>query len=249
MASRPACCGVRRRGLVLEERARDAAGDLLEPERLQRDSCRALVEQQRAEAIEARLQRRLAIGLPEELRVAQPRRQHALGVDGDGAGVVGLDVGDGEERRQQAAGVVGDREVVLVMDHRRRQHFLRQVEELGGERPGDDRRVLHQVDDFLEQAGVAGAAGDAAAEAPRVRVELAGDARVPLLALEQHEVLAQLGPVVGHRAHLEGAAGAAAAGQHAVAVGHRAGAHVLDDGDAATLLRRITNGTTRPPCR
>ena len=116
------------------------------------------MEQQRAEPVEARLERRLAIGLPEELRVAQARRQHALGVDGDGAGVVGLDVGDGEERRQQPPGVVRHREVVLVMDHRRRQHLLGQLEELGRERPGDDRRVLHQVDDFLQQAGVAGAA-------------------------------------------------------------------------------------------
>ena len=74
------------------------------------------------------------------------------------------------------------------------------MEELGGERAGDDRRVLHQVDDFLEQAGCGRRrVADAAAEAARVRVELAGDAGVALLALEQHEVLAQLGAVVGHR--------------------------------------------------
>ena len=200
-ARRPASARVRDLAAARRSASRAMpAGQSLEPQRLQAVAAETLVEQQRAEPIEARLERRLAIGLPEELRVAQPRRQHALGVDGDRARVVGLDVGDREERRQQPPRIVGDREVVLVMDHRRRQHFLGQVEELGRERAGDDRRVLHQVDDLLEQAGLrAAGAADAAAEAARVRVELARDARVALLALEQHEVLAELGPVVGDR--------------------------------------------------
>jgi len=56
-----------------------------------------LVEQDRREPLHFRLERALAIGFPEELRVAQPGRDDALGVAGDGALVVGLDVDDGEE--------------------------------------------------------------------------------------------------------------------------------------------------------
>ncbi len=77
--------------------------------------------------------------------------------------------------------VVHHREVVLVMNHRRRQHFLRQLEELDREVTGDDGRVLDQVGHFLQQRRLRGdQAADAAAELARVRLELAADLRLAL---------------------------------------------------------------------
>ena len=96
----------------------------------------------------------LAIGFPEEPRVAQPRRDDALGVAGDGALVVRLGVDDGQERVLQLAVLALDRKVMLMMNQRRRQHFLRQLEELERERAGDDRRILDQIRHLVQQAGL-----------------------------------------------------------------------------------------------
>ena len=96
-----------------------------------------------------------AIRFPEEPRVAQPRRDDALGVAGDGALVVRLGVDDREERVLQLAVLALDRKVVLMVNQRRRQHFIGQLEELERERAGDDRRVLDEVGHFLQQPGVA----------------------------------------------------------------------------------------------
>ena len=113
------------------------------------------MEQQRAEPIDPRLERRLAVGFPEEARVAQPRRDDALGVARDGALVVGLGVDDREKRVLQLAVLGLDRKVVLMMNQRRRQHFLGQLEELVRERAGDDRRVLDQIGHLVQQPGLA----------------------------------------------------------------------------------------------
>ena len=43
---------------------------------------------------------------------------------------------------------------MLVVNHGGRQHFLRQLEELDREVTGDDRRVLDEIRDFVEQRGV-----------------------------------------------------------------------------------------------
>ncbi len=60
-----------------------------------------------------------------------------------------------------------------------------------------------------------------------MHVEFARHAALAFFTIEQHEVLAKLGAIVGDAAHLQRAARAAAAGQHAMPVGHRAGAHFL----------------------
>ena len=145
-----------------------------------------------AEPVEPRLERRLAIGLPEEPRVAQPRRDDALGVARDGALVVGLGVDDREKRVLQLAVLGLDRKVVLMVNQRRRQHFVGQLEELERERAGDDRRVLDQIGHLVQQPRLAADdAADAALQALRLRVELARDLVVALAALEDHEVLEQ----------------------------------------------------------
>ena len=97
------------------------------------------------------------------------------------SGFSGLHVGHRQERRLQPALVVHHREVVLVMNHRRRQHFLRKLEELDREVPGDDGRVLDEIRHFLQERRLRGdEAADAAAQLARVHLELAADLRLAL---------------------------------------------------------------------
>ena len=121
-----------------------------------------------------------------------------------------------------------DREVVLMMNQRRRQHFIGQLEELGAEGAGHDRRVLDEVGHLGEQAGLgAHHPADAPLEPLRLRVELAGNLVVPLAAFEHDEVLEQPRLVLVEGAHLDGAARASARREKPVAVGDRAGRDVL----------------------
>ena len=91
-------------------------------------------------------------------------------------------------------------------------------------------------------------AADAALQPLRLGVELAGDLVVPLAALEDDEVLEQPRAVFVERAHLDGAPGAAAGRQEAVAVGDRAGRRRPAPARSAPPgVRAIVNGTTRPP--
>ena len=96
-----------------------------------------LVKQNRRKPIDARLERRLAILVPEEPRVAQPRRQHALRIARDDLWLFRLRVGHGQECRLQLPFIVHHRKVMLVMNHRCRQHFLRELQELHREMPRD----------------------------------------------------------------------------------------------------------------
>ena len=170
----------------------------------------------------------LAIRLPEEPRVAQPRGDDALGVARDGALVVGLGVDDGEKRVLQLAVLALDRKVVLMMNQRRRQHFLGQLEELERERAGDDRRILDQIGHFEQQPD---SLWTVRLTRPCRRCALASSSRAILLcrsaALEDDEVLEQPGAVLVERSHLDRAARAAARRQEPVAVGDGAGRDVL----------------------
>ena len=103
------------------------------------------VEQQRVEPVEPVVKPVRAVGVPEEAGVAQPRHEHALGVAGDAGDVVARRVGDRQEVRQESAAGIDHREVVLVVHHRGRQHFVRELEELPRKAPGHHRRVLYQV--------------------------------------------------------------------------------------------------------
>ena len=227
--SRPACsacaaasgCPNASRGDPCRER-RDAIGLLAIAAEL-------LVEQDRRQPIDARLERRLAVLVPEEARVAQPRRQHALGVARDDLRLLRLHVRHGEKRRLQLAVVVHHREVVLVMNHRRRQHFFGQLEELDREcarrRRTDTRRG--RAPPAAATTAPRPVALTAAAQLARVRLELAADLRLALAAIEDDEVLEQPRLVVLERLDLDRAAGAAARRQEPMAVGVRTRADVL----------------------
>jgi len=88
-------------------------------------------------AIESGVERRLSILVPEEPGVAEPRRQDTFGVACDDLRLLRLHVDDGEKRRLQLAVLIHHREVVLVMNHRRGEHFVGQRQEFGWEHPGD----------------------------------------------------------------------------------------------------------------
>ncbi len=224
--------GFRRRlrhGRIRAERlARDPLRERLDPLRLFLVGPELLVEQQRAEPVDPRLERRLAVGLPEESRVAQTRGHHALGVARDRPLVVGLGVDHREKRVLQLPVVAFHRKVMLMVNQRRRQHLFGKLEELEREGAGDDRWVLDEVRNLLEQRGIlAHGAADAALQALRFRIQLARDLVVPLAALEDHEILEQPRTILVERSHLDGAPRAAARRQEAMAVGDRARRHVL----------------------
>ena len=168
-----------------------------------------------------------AVGFPEKLRVAQPRRDDALGVLGDEALVGRLRIDDGEKRFLDAAGIGQDREPVLMMHERRRQHFFRKDEKRGVEEAGDDRRVLDEIGNLLDERRMI-LQMHSATKAAGVTFEIAGDAVASFRMIEDNEMFGQLGLILVEAANLDRAAGAAARGQKPMAVGQRSGLDVLD---------------------
>ncbi len=67
------------------------------------------VKQDRGQPVDARLERRFPIRVPEEARVAEPRREHTLGIARDDLRLLRLHVGDREKRRLQLAVLVNHR--------------------------------------------------------------------------------------------------------------------------------------------
>jgi hypothetical protein len=92
----------------------------------------------------ARLERRLSILVPEEASVAKPGRQDTFGIARDDFRLLRLHVDDGEKRRLQLAVLIHHRKVVLVMNHRRRQHLFRQGQELDREVTRNGRRDIRR---------------------------------------------------------------------------------------------------------
>ncbi len=221
--------GVIRNGVGLLERV------VSDPPRQRRDAvgllsiaAQLLVEKDGREAGDARPQRGLAVCLPEKLRITEPRGEDAFRVARDNLRLLRLRVRDRQERGLQLSFLVDDRKVMLMMNHRRRQHFLRQLQELDGEMARDDGGVLHEVRHFLQERGMRRhETTDAATEPARMRFQLAPDPRFALRTVEDDEVFEQPGLVVLEGLDLDGAARAAARRQETMAVGLGAGPDVL----------------------
>ncbi|MGC4085384.1 MAG: hypothetical protein QM736_25495 [Vicinamibacterales bacterium] len=187
------------------------AGETFDARRFLTVASELLVEQQRGEPIEPRFERLLAIRFPEEARVAQASGYDALRVAGNRALVVRLGVDDGEEGVLQFAVLALDREVVLMMNQRRRQHFLGELQELRAEGACHHRGVLDEIGHFGEQPRfVPHHAADPSLKALCLGVQLASDLVVTLAPLEDHEVLEQTRAILVERADLDRASGASA---------------------------------------
>ena len=89
--------------------------------------------------------------------------------------------------------VVGhDRKVVLMMNQRRRQHFLGSSRNSRAKVPATTAGILDQVGHFLEQRRVLAVDGGTRPPSRRaLRLELARDPVAPLGVLEDDEVLGQ----------------------------------------------------------
>jgi hypothetical protein len=109
------------------------------------------VEQDGREPIEPRLEGRFAILVPEESRVTKPGRQDTLGVARDDFRLLRLHVRHGEKGGLQLAIFIDHRKVMLVVNHRRRQHLFRQLEKFDRKMAGDDGRILDEIRYFLKQ--------------------------------------------------------------------------------------------------
>ena len=146
--------------------------------------------------------------------------------------------------------LVLDRKVVLMMNQRRRQHFLGQLEELVRERAGDDRRVLDQVGHFVAAARTRCAT--VRLTRPCSRCAFASSSRAILL---WRSLRSRMTKFSSSRAryssnvlHLDRAAGAAAGrrgtgGRRSTAPDGRP----APAGSAPPACGAIVNGTTRPP--
>ncbi len=188
-----------------------------------------LVKPDRLETLDSVLQRHLTVGIPEKCRVAQPRREHAFVIARHVFFIAGVGVGHHQERGLHLAGIVDDGKIVLMMNHRRRQHFFRQAEELLRERSRHDRRIFDQIRHFFEERRMQHrGAADAPAEGPGFRLEAARDAALALLPIEDDEVFGQSRLVILERPHLHRASCSPAGGQMPMTVGDRRGNHFLD---------------------
>ena len=193
-----------------------------------------LVEQERVEPFEPVVKPARPVGVPEEAGIAQPCHEHALGVARNAGDVVARGVGHRQEVRQQPAAGVDHREVVLVVHHRGRQHFVRELEELLRKAPGHHRRMLDQVGHLAGQRRLCLDGRDRAAGLAGAGGELARDAGAPLRAIDQHVGACETLPVVGERRHLDRLPGLALPGEEAVPVADAARA----DRRYARRLRR-----------
>src|SRR5205085_8019822 len=108
--------------------------------------------------------------------------------------------------------------------------FLGQLEEFDREVTRDDRRILDQIRNFLQQRRLRrDQTADAPAEPARVRLELAPNLRLTLAAIEDDEVLEQPRLIIVEHLDLDRPPRAAACRQEAMAVGIRSRANVLHE--------------------
>jgi hypothetical protein len=109
----------------LKSNADDPIGEALDSLGFFLVRAQLLVEQQRRQAISMPFELRPPIGLPEEQCIPQASGHHPFCVTSDGSFVVWLRVDNRQERRLELSVLAFDREVVLMMNQRRRQHFAR----------------------------------------------------------------------------------------------------------------------------
>ncbi len=143
-----------------------------------------------------RRERLLAVLVVEELRVREPRPDHALVALADLGRIRRFDVRDADEMRGQRAVRIEHRHELLVRLHRHDQRLGRHLEEGLIERACDRDRPFGQVRDLVEQR-----IGQARRQSGRRDArDLAAHARAPLGRIGQHLRVAQrIQPCIGGR--------------------------------------------------
>ena len=207
------------RGIRARNRFRDLGGqrdDALDPLGL---GAELGVEHDLLQRRQAAFQRRLAVLIPEELRVGQSTAQHALVAGDDRLAAVARDVvRHHDEAVGQGAVGLGRGEEAQVHLHRDNQHFRRHVHELGVDGAQHRHRPFGQAGDFLEQAFVL------VQRDLRVRAKLARaleNDRLAFGGVQDDMRLPQLGCVVGEARDLERALGQEAMAARRNAKGNR----------------------------
>ncbi len=184
-----------------------------------------LLEDHAGEAVEARGQRLLAVGLVEGGGIRQAWANHLL-VTGDHLlGLVAVDVGDGDESRLELAVAIQQVEVLLVGLHRGDQAFGRYLEEALVEAAGQRHRPFHQAADLDQQVLVDHRLGLLYLGLGQ---HLLADALAALVAVGQHPGLLQRLEVVVGVGQLERLGGVVAVATGGAAGGQAQGAG-LDD--------------------
>ena len=133
------------------DRLGDVGREPLQAQRLVVERAEPLLVDHAAELLEAALQGALAVLLPEEGRVREPRADDALVAPAHLVGVTALDVGHRHEAREQRARGVHHGEALLVLLHGRDHDLARQLQEALVEAPGERHRPFHQRRHLLEQ--------------------------------------------------------------------------------------------------
>ncbi len=136
---------------------------------------------------------RLAVLVPEELRIPEPGAQHALVTGDDRAVFVGGQVGDDHEARREPALGILERQVFLVLAHRGDQDLLRQIHEALLDPAEQRHRPLDQARQLTEQARIV---ADTQPHLMRQPVRLGRDLAVALGAVDLDEGRLELVSVV-----------------------------------------------------
>ena len=252
LASRPAGRGASAASAAPERVLRHPPREPLDALGLLPVASELLVEQDRVEPRDAALERHLAVRVPEEPRVAQPCREHALGVAADHLGLLRLHVGHGQKPRAQrpvprptpetsAGGESSSSSALLpaARGTRARSDPARPSDTPPGPAPRSSRPDCRD-----------GRAVDAHAQSAGLELEVADDALAALVAIEHDEVLGEPRAIVVEGLHLDGAAGRGRSSSRNRCPWVMAPLRTsCTSGLSAAAERRMTYGTTRPPYR
>ena len=172
----------------------------LEPAHLVAERAELGVEHHAVQPRHAAGERRLAVLVPEELRIPQPGAQHALVARDDRAGVLGAKIGDDHEARREPALRVLERQIFLVLAHRGDQHLLRQIHEALLDPAEQRHRPLDQAGELAQEPRVV---ADAQLHRMRQPVRLGRDPPLALGAVQLDVRRLELLAIVLEIAHLD----------------------------------------------
>ena len=184
-------CALRGRGGCLvgaKHLLSDAPGQGAGSLRLLAIAAQFLVKQEGVQTSQTVLESPPTIRIQKEPGVAESGHEHSLGISSDPRHVVTRRIGHGEKVGLQPASPIGHGKIVLMMNHRRFQHFGGELQKLIWERTGHDRWILDQVGDLVQERAPVGVERHAAAHACGAGLELSRNTRPARLSVEDDVV-------------------------------------------------------------